>query len=130
MSGMLWKPRVSSLGEEVKLGVAVSRQSFMQSLVFTSSLSLQTLCLGGVGLLDAVPPETAQMKCPWFWSPASTKGLECPAVILEFDFWKQFVRGDLHAQVLCSAEDKRDISYSPAQHCGSESCVKLTCTYC
>lgn len=116
---------MSSLGEEVRLRVAASQQSLMQGPVFTSSISLQTLFLGSVGVLDAAPPETAQMKCPW--SPASAKGLDSPAVILEFDFWKQCVGGDLHAQILCSAKDKQHISHSPVWPCGAPSCVKLTC---
>lgn len=72
-------------------------------------------------MLDAVPPETAQMQCPWFGPPASAKGLDSPADILEFDFWKQCVGGDIHAQVLCIAKDKQHISYSPVWPCGAVS---------
>lgn len=95
---------MDSLGEEVRLRVAASRTSCR--VCCTSSFSLQTLFLGSVEVLDAVPPETAQIKCPWFWSPASAKGLECPAVILEFDFWNQCAWRDLHAQLFFSAEVK------------------------
>lgn len=102
---------MSSLGGDLRLKSGWFSAEPCAGACFYLFHLLLTLCLGAAGVLDAAPSETAQMKCPWFGSPASAKGLDSAVVILEFDFWELCVGGDLHAGVLCLAKDKQHISY-------------------